>query len=228
MKIAIIPARSGSKRIKEKNIKNFFGFPMIYWPILIAKKSKIFDKIIVSTDSNKIAKIAKKYGAEIPFVRNKKISSDKTPVIEVIKDSLRFFKEKKIKISLCCMIYPTAVLMNTQDLKKGFIKIKNKKTNFVISVSKLPIKYSESLIIKNQKLYPIFKKKILNHSNKFKDNFYETAQFVYGKPKSWLKSKNALLDGSDFVLIPNYRGQDVNNNQDLKNVKEIFQLIKKK
>jgi len=77
MNIAIIPARSGSKRILNKNTKLFFGFPIIYWSLKAAKESKIFDKIIVSTDSKRIAEIAKKYGAEIPFLRPKKYSNDK-------------------------------------------------------------------------------------------------------------------------------------------------------
>ena len=84
MKIAVILARSGSKRIPKKNIKNFKGKPMIYWPIAAAKKSKFFDRIIVSTDSKQIARISKKYGAEIPFLRSKKLSNDFTGTTKVV------------------------------------------------------------------------------------------------------------------------------------------------
>ena len=75
--IAVIPARGGSKRIKNKNIKLFFGKPMIAWTIIAAKKAKVFKRILVSTDNIKIAKIAKKYGAEVPFLRPKKLAGDK-------------------------------------------------------------------------------------------------------------------------------------------------------
>ena len=94
MKIAIIPARAGSKRIPKKNIKFFFGKPMIYWSIRAAKKTKLFDKIIVSTDNKKIAKIAKKYKAEVPFLRPAKISGDKTPVSKAVTHTLMWLKNK--------------------------------------------------------------------------------------------------------------------------------------
>ena len=90
MKIAIIPARANSKRIKNKNIINFFNKPIIYWPIQMAKKSKIFKRIFVSTDSKKISKISQKYGAEVPFLRPKKISNDKAGILEVVKHLIIF------------------------------------------------------------------------------------------------------------------------------------------
>ena len=87
--ICIIAAREGSKRIKNKNIINFFGKPLISYPIRVAIQSKLFEKVVVSTDSPKIAKIAKKYGAETPFLRKKKLSDDKTGLKEVIKDTIK-------------------------------------------------------------------------------------------------------------------------------------------
>ena len=94
MKIAIIPARKGSKRIKNKNIKLFFGKPIIYWSIKAAKDSKLFDKIIVSTDCKIIANIANKFGAETPFVRPKNLSGDVVNVDKVIKHALLWYKKK--------------------------------------------------------------------------------------------------------------------------------------
>ena len=95
MKLAIIPARSGSKRIKNKNIKNFFGKPIIYWSIKLAIETNLFDKIIVSTDSHKIAKLSRSYGAETPFIRPKNLSNDYVNTNEVIKHSIKWFKSKK-------------------------------------------------------------------------------------------------------------------------------------
>ena len=94
MKIAIIPARGGSKRIKNKNIKEFHGKPIIAWSIETALKSKCFDKIIVSTDSEKIKKIAEKYGAEIPFLRPKNLSDDYTPTAPVISHSIKYLEKR--------------------------------------------------------------------------------------------------------------------------------------
>lgn len=134
MKVAIIPARIGSKRIKEKNIKNFCGKPIIYWPIKELIKSKIFDKIIVSTDSNKIAKIAKRCGAEVPLLRPKKISDDYTGTSEVVRHEINLLKSKKIYPTYVCCIYPTAAFLLSKDLKKGLQDLKKKKLNIFFQV----------------------------------------------------------------------------------------------
>ena len=95
MTICIIPARGNSKRIRNKNIINFYGKPIIYYSILLAKKSKLFSRIVVSTDDNKIAKIAKKYGAEVPFIRSKKLSNDYVNSTDVVIDTIKkIFSEK--------------------------------------------------------------------------------------------------------------------------------------
>ena len=103
MKIAIIPARGGSKRIPKKNIKLFSGKPVIAYSIEAAKKSKLFDKIIVSTDDNKIAKISIRYGAEVPFIRPKNISDDHSTTTQVVKHSINYFNKLIYELkALCC------------------------------------------------------------------------------------------------------------------------------
>ena len=130
MSIAIIPARSGSQRIKKKNIKLFNGKPAIYWSILEAKKTKIFNKIIVSTDDKKIANLAIRYGALVPFIRSKKMSENNVSTVDVIKDTLL-----KLNIpmeDLVCCIYPVAPLMSYKDIIKSYkILKKNKKLDFI-------------------------------------------------------------------------------------------------
>ena len=111
MNICLIPARKGSKRIKNKNIKIFNGKPIIYYSIKAALNSRLFDKIIVSTDCNKIKKIAIKAGAEVPFLRPKILSGDKVIDREVIKHFLNFSKINKWKISLLCYLYPVNPLI---------------------------------------------------------------------------------------------------------------------
>ena len=95
MKVAIVPARGKSKRIKNKNIISFHGKPIIHWPLIAAKKSKLFSKIIVSTDNKKIAKISRKIGAEIPFIRPPHISDDKTGILRVIRHAILNLEKKK-------------------------------------------------------------------------------------------------------------------------------------
>ena len=131
MKIAIIPARAGSIRIKNKNIKLFNGKPAIAWSILAAKKTNLFDRIIVSTDSNKITQIAKKYGAEVPFIRKKILAKNSVTTIKVIKDAIKNIKSKEAKI---CCIYPCAPLIKSKDISNSYKKLKKKLILFFLLV----------------------------------------------------------------------------------------------
>ena len=133
--ICIIPARGGSKRIKNKNIINFFGKPMIAHAIIAAKKSNLFSSIVVSTDSQKILKVAINYGAECPYLRNKKLSDDKTSTKDVLIDSIKKLQSNDIDYHY--LIYPNAPLISSKDLIKAFNLIKKKKiTSFIIFCQK--------------------------------------------------------------------------------------------
>ena len=228
MKIAIIPARSGSKRIKNKNIKLFNGKPIIAWTIKTALKAKIFDKIIVSTDSKKIAKIAKSFGAEVPFLRSKNISDDKTNVGDVIKDAIIFFKNKKIKINYVCLLYATAPLLEKKDLIKGCKLIeKSKKLDFVLSISRFNSPYHRALKIVNNRIVPNNKKNVNKRSQDLEDLYYDNAQFTFGKTNSWINKKHSFFAKTAYVEIPSFRTQDIDTIEDWKRAEIIFKLLKK-
>lgn len=125
--LAVIPARAGSKRIKNKNIKIFNGKPMIYWPIKELKKTKIFDKILVSTDSLRIKKYAETLKVDVPFLRPKKISDDFSPTIDVINHAIKWLRDKGFYYDYICCVYPTAVLMKKKFILDTFKLIKKKK-----------------------------------------------------------------------------------------------------
>lgn len=126
--IALIPARSGSKRVKNKNIKSFFGHPLIAYSINLAKSSKLFDRVIVSTDSNKYAKIAKNYGAEVPFLRPKKLSSSKSVDYDWIRFTLDNLEISKLNYDYYCLIRPTSPFRSINMLEKA-AKLINAKRN---------------------------------------------------------------------------------------------------
>ena len=116
---AIIPARGGSKRIKKKNIKIFNKKPMIYWPLKLLKTSKIFDKIVVSTDDKNIKNISLKFGADIVIDRPKELSDDITGTQAGIKHSIKNLEDKKFKIDYVCCVYPCTPFLQIADLKKA-------------------------------------------------------------------------------------------------------------
>jgi len=201
--VAIITARGGSKRIKNKNIIPFFGKPMIAHSIICAKKTKIFDEIFVSTDSKKIKEISIQYGAKVPFLREKKLSDDVTGTYEVVKS---FLKKIKKNFKYVCCIYPTAPLMRTKDLIKGFKILKKNTSKYVFSGN--ISKKQNSLI--------------------FKKNFEDSGQFYWGLDETWKINSNILNKSSKIVKIPRAYAHDLNTLKDLEILKKKkIQLLKK-
>ena len=186
--IAIIPARMGSKRLPNKNIKIFNGRPLLYWSIVAAKKVKIIDKIYVSTDSLKIKKIAVKYGALVPFLRPKKYASDNSPSQELI---IHLLKNLNYKIDYVVLLQPTSPLRNYRDIeaslknciKKGLKSLVSVTclSNFKLNLLKKPSKNIKLLDKKQVSKFKhingsifilkasdfLIKKKIINSSTKF-------------------------------------------------------------
>ncbi len=204
--IAVITARSGSKRIKNKNIILFFGKPMIAHSIICAKKSNLFSEIFVCTDSKKIKKISEQYGAKVPFLRSKKLSDDITGTHEVVKSFLINIGKK---YSSTCCIYPTAPLMRHADLVKGYKKLQKNKLNYVFSAN-LSKKSDKKIIIRN------------------KIKYTDSGQFYWGEHKTWLHNSKLLNKNSLIVKIPKIYAQDLNTFEDLKVLKKNKTILQKK
>jgi len=226
MNIAIIPARLGSKRIRKKNLKIFFGRPLIYYSIKEAKKSKIFDKIIVSTDSRRIKKISEKFGAEVPFIRPKRLSGDKVKVQDVISHSIKFLNRKKIKFNNVCCIYATAPLIKAKDIKHGLKKL-NRGYKFVFSASCFEKSIVRSFGLKNNKIVKFLLPKYLNtNTQDLPKTFFDAGQFYWARKNDWLKRNLYFLKGTIVNLKSGYV-QDVDYKKDFKILKNKFKKMRK-
>lgn len=221
MKIAIIPARSKSQRIKNKNTKNFSGEPIISWPIKIAKNSKIFKKVFVSTDSKKISNISKKFGAEVPFLRPKKISGNKTGILEVVKHSISLLEKKKLKFNYVCCIFATAPFINKNLIKKSFEKLRKGKYDFVFGANKIDTKYLRSFYVKNKKLNMLNNNFYSTPSKSYPDAYVDSGQFYWGTKKAWKKNKMIFSKNSSFIVLDGKKFIDINNYKDFKLAKKI-------
>lgn len=211
--ICVIPARSGSKRIPKKNIKNFLGAPIIKYVIKNALKSNLFDKIIVSTDDKKIAKLSKSFGAEI-FFRSKRLSNDKAGTNEVICDTIKYY-EKQFQIKRVCCIYPTSVFCNEKILRNAFKKL-NKSTKYVFSVTKYNHSIFRALKIKNNKISMIFPSREKKRTQDLPKTFHDAAQFYLGWKEAWKKHKSIFNRNSKFIEIDENKTQDIDNLADWK------------
>ena len=225
--IAIIPARGGSKRIQKKNIKYFNGQPIIGYVIEKALGCKIFDNVFVSTDCMEVGEVAKRFGAEIPFIRPTEISDDQTSVVEVIRHAINHFDQITNTLSTVCLIYPTAPLLDVKDLGEGFKLLEN--SDFSISVSEFPFPIERALKFNgaNNLIEMRDKKNFLLRSQDLPQTFHDAGQFIFGHKNSWIK-KNPMIDGKNSpVFIARERVQDIDNAADWKYAEMKSNILKK-
>tara|TARA_B100000767_G_C19717045_1_gene515458 strand:- start:239 stop:931 length:693 start_codon:yes stop_codon:yes gene_type:complete len=228
MKICIIPARGGSKRILKKNIKLFHGKEIIYYSINCALESKLFDKIIVSTDDLEIAEIAKKFGAEVPFIRPKNISDDKTDTIPVIKHAINFLTKEGLNIQDICCIYATAPFVNKDDLIKSYDIFKTQKWDFVFPATEFHYPIFRSFEKKdNDSIKMFYPKHYHSRSQDLKKAYHDAGQFYWGKLDAWKHESKIFSSKSTFLNIPNWRVNDIDTLEDWKRAEILFKILKK-
>ena len=227
MNIAIIPARKGSKRIKNKNIKLFFKKPMIAWTILLLKKSKLFGKIIVTSDSFKILKIAKKFGADILLKRSKLLSNDHVPTHPVILDAIKK-TENAFSINNIFCVYPCNPFLEISDIRKCLRLLEKNKNSYVFPV----VRYSHPIqralkLDRNLNISYISKKFSNSRTQDLKASFFDAGQFYCAKKKTWLSKKKKMLKA---IEIPDWRVHDIDNLSDWKRAQISFKykILKKK
>ena len=214
--IAIICARSGSKRIKNKNIINFFGKPIISHVIDIAKKSKMFSKVYVSTDSKKIQNISEKAGATVPYIREDKYSDD----ISTLKDALQdFCKNVKFKDEYVCCIYSTSVLLEKLNFKIAYEKIRKLNLDLIVAIKEFETHPQNALIIKNNYL-SFDNRKSFFKNKKIKKYSDAGAFFIFNKNKYF--KKKYLPKKSSYIELSNLQAVDVNEEKDLQLLKCIY------
>lgn len=226
MKIAILPARLNSKRIKRKNIKNINGRPIIYWTIKKLIKSKLFDHIIVSTDSNKISDIAIKSGASVPFLRSKKLSDDFTTTIDVIKNSIHKLNKISIVPDYICCVYPCSIFLDIADIKKTLnLCIKNK-NRFVYPIIKHSHPINRALLTNKKNITRFLNKstKPNSRTQDFPNTYYDSGQFYWGGKDTWIKRK-FLHEKSIGYEIENYKTVDIDNKNDWIKAEFLFKKL---
>ena len=226
MNIVIIPARGGSKRIPKKNIKSFRGQPMITWSIQAAKEANCFDKIIVSTDSTEIASIAKAEGAWIPFIRPFNLSDDHTTTKTVVLHCIDWLKENKFEPRFVCCLYATAPFVRASDLKNGLELItKEKEDRFVFTATNFSFPIQRAIRLNAKGISSMFYPKHFNtRSQDLEKAYHDAGQFYIAKPKIWLEKSN-LFENSTPILIPNWRVQDIDEEDDWLRAEIMHQIL---
>jgi len=224
MNIAIIPARGGSKRIPRKNIREFAGKPMIAYAITAAQQSGLFEHVIVSTDDQQIAGLAKEWGAEIPFMRPSELANDYTATAPVIDHAITQCKAQGWNPNYVCCIYPAVPFLQIDDVLQAFQKLRQKNADFCFPVTEYPSVIQRALKRdQDGKLSPFYPEYELTRTQDLEPAYYDAGQFYWGKAEAWQQNPNILSQGVGYV-IPNWRVIDIDTPDDWKRAELLYEV----
>lgn len=226
MKIAVIPARGGSKRIPRKNIKPFSGKPMIAWSIEAAKSSGLFDRIIVSTDDAEIAEVAKTWGAEVPFVRPDELSNDYAATTAVIAHAAQWALDQRMDVEAVCCIYATAPFVVTDDLKRGWEVLNTGTWDYAFTVTDFAAPIFRSFKqLPDGGIEMFFPEHFATRSQDLPTALHDAGQFYWGRTSAWINGKRIFDRHSVPVIIPRWRVQDIDTPDDWARAEIVAPII---
>ena len=227
MNVAIIPARGGSKRIPGKNIRDFCGKPMIAWSIEAARASGCFDEVIVSTDDEQIAEVAREYGATVPFMRPESLSDDYTGTLPVIRHAVEWFVGAGHAVDIACCIYATAPFVTPSDLKEGESRLKTAGCSFAFSVTSYAFPIQRALrLTDGGRVEMIHPEQFSTRSQDLEEAWHDAGQFYWGTAEAWLEERVIFGPDSIGVPIPRYRVQDVDTLEDWESAEYLFEAVR--
>jgi N-acylneuraminate cytidylyltransferase len=226
MKLAVIPARGGSKRIPRKNIKPFCGKPMIAWSIEAAKSSGLFDRIIVSTDDAEIAEVARHWGAEVPFMRPEELSNDHAGTTSVIAHATQWALDQGLDVAAVCCIYATAPFIQVDDLKQGWNALNSNGWDYAFTVTDFAAPISRAFKQAAQGgIQMIFPEQFAARSQDLPTAFHDAGQFYWGRPAAWLEGRRIFDRHSNPLVIPRWRVQDIDTQDDWERAEMLAPVI---
>ena len=223
--VAIITARGGSKRIPRKNIKEFLGKPIIEYSIKAAIDSGIFDEVMVSTDDEEIAQIAKQAGAKVPFMRSADAANDYATTTDVIREVLRQYKETGIEFEYACCIYPTAPFVTKELLLQAQNLVETEKADSCFPVIQFSFPPQRGMIIENgiaRYKYPEYQ---FTRSQDLEGMYHDSGQFYYFDVKKFEETGKMLGDAIKPIVISEMEAQDIDNEDDWKIAELKYKML---
>ena len=226
MKLCVIPARGGSKRIPRKNIREFGGKPMIAWSIKAALASGCFDQVIVSTDDDEIAKIAESFGAEVPFRRPADLADDQTATRPVVIHVIQEVEKDFGRTDHVCVIYPTAPFIQVADLQRGLDQLIAANADFAFSVTSYPYPIQRALRLNSSggvaMLQPEHRQ---TRSQDLEAAYHDAGQFYWGRSQAFLEGRHIFSGESIPIILPRWRVVDIDTQEDWQQAELIFRSL---
>ena len=225
MNLAVIPARGGSKRIFRKNIRQFYGKPMIAYAISAARQSGLFERIVVSTDDQEIAELARSEGAETPFIRPGELADDHTTTVSVVAHAIQAIDLLGWKMDRVCCIYPSVPFIDPTDLSGALALLERAGANYCFPVTEYTSPIQRALGRgEDGRMTPLFPEFELERTQDIKVAYHDAGQFYWGQRSSWLNNERIHSNGVGYV-IPNWRVVDIDTEDDWVRAQILFHSI---
>ena len=214
--IAIIPARGGSKRIPKKNIKSFLGKPILAYSIEAALKSGLFDEVMVSTDSEEVAEVARSYGAKVPFLRSENNANDFAVLADVVKEVLQEYQANNTTFTNVCCILPTAPFTTSSKIKDAYTELTVNNFDTVFPVLEFSFPIQRSLQIEANKVSMVAPEHLNTRSQDLAPRYHDSGQFYWVTVNSFTTNERLLTSNSGAIIISELEAQDIDTETDWK------------
>jgi N-acylneuraminate cytidylyltransferase len=226
VRLAVLPARGGSKRIPRKNIRPFCGKPMIAWPIAAAQRSELFDQIIVSTDDAGIARTAQDHGAEVPFLRPAELSDDHTGTTEVIAHATRWALDQGWPVEAVCCLYPTAPMIAPEDLASAWRLLVSGGWRYVFTATDFAAPIFRAFRQAGDGGVEMLQAEhFLARSQDLPRALHDAGQFYWGLADAWLSREVIFGPRSAPLIVPRWRVQDIDTPDDWRRAEALFKAL---
>lgn len=227
MRLALIPARGGSKRIPRKNIRAFDGKPIIAYSIEAAFLSRCFDEVIVSTDDAEIARVAEKYGASVPFIRPENISDDFATTADVVKHCLNWYESNGKPVSYVCCIYATNPFLNSRDIVDAYRRLSDSgDASYAFSITSFPFPVQRGLLLEKERVGALYPEHANTRSQDLPEVYHDAGQFYWGRASAYLEDVPLFSSSSIGVEIPRYRVQDIDTLEDWERAEVMHKVLR--
>ncbi len=226
-RLCVIPARGGSKRIPRKNVKPFLGRPMLSYSIAAARDSGLFDHIVVSTDDEEIAAVAREHGADTPFVRPAELANDQQGTDAVVVHAVRWFEAKGQKPDATCLIYATAPLLDVERLKEGWESLQQPGKRFAFSVTSYGFPIQRALRrTEGDGVAMFWPENRLARSQDLEPAYHDAAQFYWGWSDAFLKGEDMFSPVAAPVILPRSHVVDIDTPEDWEKAEITYRILK--
>lgn len=227
MILAVIPARGGSKRIPRKNIRSFCGKPIIAYSIEAALASGLFDRLVVSTDDQEIAEVARRFGAEVPFMRPNHLADDHTGTNDVVRHAIEWFDARREPPAFVCCIYATAPFVTPDDLRRGYETLLRSGKRFAFSATTFPFPIWRAIRRYNDgTVEPIFPEHIAARSQDLEEAYHDAGQFYWGEADAFRKNLPVFARHSVAIVLPRHQVQDIDTAEDWDVAEQLYRIGK--